>query len=199
MSSSNKTIPKDLDFETFRTLSKFDEPTARNLFDTCKIKIYFNEIFFDLIYFTLFYLDKSENGLLTREKLINLNELTDCFLTHDWGIDQYGRNNHDRVSRINEDLKKRGFITWFDSDRMIGNIVAQMTSGIDNCQFVIVFITLNYIQKVGGTNSNDNCRIEFNYAQLQLGGSKMIPVVMEERVRDTKTWKGTVGGTMNYY
>ena len=131
---------------------------------------------------------------MTREKFINLNELTDCFLTHDWGTDQYGRNNHDRVARINEDLKKRGFITWFDSDRMIGNIVAQMTSGIDNCQFVIVFITLNYIQKVGGTNTNDNCQIEFGYAQRRLGASKMISVVMEERVRNPNSWIGAVGG-----
>jgi hypothetical protein len=41
------------------------------------------------------------------------------FLTHDWGDkDELGRNNHDTVSRINEALKSRGLVTWFDSDRM---------------------------------------------------------------------------------
>jgi len=42
------------------------------------------------------------------------------FLTHDWGKDTEGRDNHKRVSRINVALQKRGIITWFDEDRMEG-------------------------------------------------------------------------------
>ena len=49
-------------------------------------------------------------------------EGTDCFLTHAWGKDMLGRDNHERVSRINSELKKRGISVWFDSERMIGNI-----------------------------------------------------------------------------
>ena len=44
----------------------------------------------------------------------------DAFLTHDWGTDSLGRKNHDRVAAINVALKKRGVVTWFDSDRMTG-------------------------------------------------------------------------------
>ena len=48
------------------------------------------------------------------------------FLTHDWGKDAEGRDNHKRVSKINKALKERGLITWFDEDRMEGSIVDAM-------------------------------------------------------------------------
>ena len=44
----------------------------------------------------------------------------DAFLTHDWGTDSLKRKNHERVAAINVALKKRGVVTWFDSDRLDG-------------------------------------------------------------------------------
>ena len=35
-----------------------------------------------------------------------------AFLSHDWGRDGSGRNNHARVSIINDMLKKKGIVTW---------------------------------------------------------------------------------------
>eukprot|EP01147_Barroeca_monosierra_P006758 gene6758-378_t len=32
----------------------------------------------------------------------------DIFLSHDWGTDQEGRNNHDRVAMLNTMLKAHG-------------------------------------------------------------------------------------------
>ena len=115
------------------------------------------------------------------------------FLAHNWGEDELGRNNHDRVSRINDRLKVEGLVTWFDSDRMMGNIVKQMTAGIDNTHVVVVFITKDYVEKVGGFNSNDNCQIEFEYAFRFKTRAMMLPVVMESRMRNTACWKGQVG------
>jgi hypothetical protein len=40
------------------------------------------------------------------------------FLTHDWGIDELDRANHERVAAINKELKSMGFVTWFDSDKI---------------------------------------------------------------------------------
>jgi hypothetical protein len=34
------------------------------------------------------------------------------FLTHDWGQDEKGEDNHAYVSRINDALKAEGFETW---------------------------------------------------------------------------------------
>ena len=50
----------------------------------------------------------------------------DAFLTHDWGDDELGRSNHARVAEVNRLLKAAGFVTWFDEDRMQGDIVSQI-------------------------------------------------------------------------
>jgi hypothetical protein len=114
----------------------------------------------------------------------------DVFLTHDWGDDLQGRNNHSRVSAINDALKKRGFVTWFDSDRMQGHIVQQMCKGIDDSTLVVVFVTKRYISKC--VNVDDNCCKEFGYAAKRKGVARLLPVVMESETRDQRSWSGPV-------
>lgn len=79
---------------------------------------------------------------------------TDAFLTHDWGKDEFGRDNHTRVSAINDGLKAMGIVAWFDSDRMEGNIVEQMCDGVENTNVIVVFNTQRYMGKVGSDNHN---------------------------------------------
>ena len=86
----------------------------------------FREVAEDKFDLGLFETYKDADDTISYETLQRLNQLTDCFLTHDWGKDELGRDNHQRVLKINAYLKNRGLITWFDSDRMIGEIVAQM-------------------------------------------------------------------------
>ena len=118
---------------------------------------------------------------------------TDLFLSHNWGKDELDRNNHDRVSTIKEELKILSYQTWFDEERMRGDIVNQMADGIEGTQGVIVFITKKYLDKVTGQRANDNCRLEFDYAARTKTSEKMIAVVMEKDMRDTSKWKRSVG------
>ena len=118
---------------------------------------------------------------------------TDIFLSHNWGEDGSGRDNHYRVSLINKELKKLGFKPWFDEEQMYGNIVTQVASGIEDCKGVIVFITKRYESKVGGMNRFDNCQREFNYAVRLKTRLKMIPVVMEQDMTDQGRWQGNIG------
>jgi len=107
-----------------------------------------------------------------------------------------GRNNHKRVSAINNALKGEGITTWFDDEKLNGDIVRQMTSGIDNAKIVIVFLTQTYIDKVRGESRkgiNDNCKIEFEYAVRKKTGDNMISVVMEHCCKDQSKWDGAVG------
>ena len=125
--------------------------------------------------------------------------LWDCFLTHDWGNDELKRNNHQRVGKINEALKKRGYKTWFDEEMMVGNINKVMTNGIEGSKTVIAFITNRYLEKVNGDGEqgdDDNCKFEFDYADRRKGNSAMYPVVMEPRCRDPRSWTGIVGGKL---
>ena len=55
------------------------------------------------------------------------------------------------------------------------------------------------MEKVNGTGPNgsdDNCKLEFDYACLRKGTANMIAVVMEPSMRSTKGWVGVVGGVL---
>ena len=118
---------------------------------------------------------------------------TDVFLSHDWGKDEYGRDNHQRVSLINDELKARGYITWFDVEKLAGNVDVEMAQGIEQSEGVIAFITRRYYEKVNGENARDNCQNEFQHASEIKTRAKIVPVVMEESMRDATPWKGLVG------
>ena len=113
---------------------------------------------------------------------------TDIFLSHNWGDDKHGRNNHERVAIINKKLNELGYKTWLDEKQMYGNIQKRMAEGIENTQGVLVFVTKKYQEKVNQTdNPNDNCLLEFNHATDKVTTSKMIAIVME---KDTTEWTG---------
>lgn len=118
---------------------------------------------------------------------------TDIFLSHNWGEDDSGRDNHYRVSLINKELKKLGYQTWFDADIMTGDIIKQMSQGIERTKGVLVFITQRYLEKVTGEDSGDNCKLEFEYASRNKTSSKMIAVVMEKCMSNSRKWTGSVG------
>lgn len=118
---------------------------------------------------------------------------TDCFLSHNWGKN---KNNHEGVKMVNEALKRRGWKTWFDENKIDGNIRYKMAEGIDNTKCVVVFITKEYREKVNGLDMTDNCKYEFTYAMNQLGSQNMIPIIMESEMKDTKKWKGELGAAL---
>ncbi|XP_063682406.1 uncharacterized protein LOC134817197 [Bolinopsis microptera] len=119
--------------------------------------------------------------------------MTDFFLSHDWGTDEVGRNNHDRVGKVNDKLKEMEFETWFDQDKLSGNIMDQMAKGIETSKVVLVFLTRNYVSKVTGDNASDNCKLEFNHAARVLTSANLLPVVMESSMTNTSDWKGSIG------
>ena len=114
-------------------------------------------------------------------------------LSHNWGKDDSGRDNHYRLSLINKELKKIGYQTWFDADRMTGDIVKQMSQGIEQTKGVLVFITRRYLEKVIDEDSSDNCKLEFEYATRNKTSSKMIAVIMEKSMSNSREWTGSVG------
>eukprot|EP00290_Baffinella_frigidus_P011452 CAMPEP_0180141772 /NCGR_PEP_ID=MMETSP0986-20121125/15136_1 /TAXON_ID=697907 /ORGANISM="non described non described, Strain CCMP2293" /LENGTH=466 /DNA_ID=CAMNT_0022084747 /DNA_START=199 /DNA_END=1595 /DNA_ORIENTATION=+ len=121
------------------------------------------------------------------------------FLTHDWGTDEHGRDNHARVKRVYHRLKELGVSAWFDEVQMDGDINGTMTEGIDKSTTVGVFVTDRYIAKASGrgeSGANDNCKFEFDYALNQKGVESMIVLVMEKRCKNSKQWTGTVGGKL---
>lgn len=113
------------------------------------------------------------------------------FLSHDWKT----AGNHERIRNLNDTLRGRRVVTWFDEDDMpVGsNITECMSRGIDGSEYFVAFLTRNYIDKVAGPVAKDNCKKEFQYAELTKGAEKMIAVVMEPELLDPSTWNGPVG------
>jgi hypothetical protein len=73
----------------------------------------------------------------------------------------FRRDNHARVEKINSLLKAAGMRTWFDADRMEGDIARAMTQAIDSSAVVVCFVTRNYLGKVAGEGAKglgDACK-----------------------------------------
>jgi hypothetical protein len=120
---------------------------------------------------------------------------TDGLLAHDWG-EKPDYLNHGRVTIVYEELTKLGLKLWFDKFDMAGNLRNEMTTGIETTNCVLVFITGRYQDKVNSLNPEDNCYFEFNYACFRLTSKRIIPVVMDPGMRDTKKWKGRLAAEL---
>lgn len=118
-------------------------------------------------------------------------------MTHNWA-----NGNHERVSRINQALVRRGFITWFDEQRMMTELIqAQMLEGIDGSCTILVFITETYESKVNSKNLRDNCFYEFNASSNHDLANFRIGIAMEEKMLNPNNWqwgllKGGIGGQL---
>jgi len=133
------------------------------------------------------------SGLLSAaSNMILRGESTDVFLSHNWGLDEEGRDNHLRVRAIAKGLRKRGLSTWLDEEKLEGPLLEQLSEAIDSSRIVLVFVTQMYLQKVGRGRSSDNCKLEFKYAARRREGM-LIPCVMEPSLLDTRDWSGPVG------
>ena len=112
------------------------------------------------------------------------------FLTHTWVKDELNRDNHQRVGIVNQLLKEQGYETWFDEEKMIGHVDSLMAEGIDESDILLVFLTKVYMEKVAA-KKHDNCKAEFTYAANR--GKKMISIIMEPCMKDTRQWIGPIG------
>ena len=145
----------------------------------------------------LFQRMKNERGMVSSAALQVEARKTHVFLSHCWGEDEHGRDNHQRVGKVNAWLQKHKVIPWYDVEQMEGNVMQRMAEGIDNTCIVLVFVTKQYIEKVAGKGpkgQNDSCSMEFNYAVNR--GVKMLAIVHDKGCRNPKTWTGPVGLSM---
>ena len=122
-----------------------------------------------------------------------------AFVTHDWGVDGEGRDNHERVIAVARALEKAGLRVWLDEQEMRGDVNQQMTDGIDDSACLLAFITKRYLLKAGGkgpNGDNDNCKLEFDYGLRRKKVENFVVAVMERGCMDPNEWQGVVGGKL---
>ena len=118
------------------------------------------------------------------------------FLSHNWGTAP-AFANHAIVLGLHEQLVARGVKAWIDRDQLHGNVCDAMTKGIDSSRCVVVFLTKEYIDKVGKTTA-DNCKSEFLYAMKRRGVQSVLVVVLDSSCCDQSLWHGPVGFYLNH-
>lgn len=118
-----------------------------------------------------------------------------AYLSYAKAPDELGRDNQDRVGRINDLLQSSGFHTCFDADQMDGDSPEEMCTHIEQSAAVCVFITEAYLVNAAGKGdkgADDASKKEFEYACQVRGVKRLVPVVMEPRCRNPGKWRGAV-------
>ncbi len=113
----------------------------------------------------------------------------DVFISHDWGKDENGTDNHERCVKIAKQLEEMGLRVFIDEVNMQGNIYDAISRGIDRSRCIMICITKRYMEKVNGNDTQDNCRLEFDYA-LDQKPDNILPVIMESDMADRSDWTG---------
>ena len=54
------------------------------------------------------------------EKIVN--QAKDVFMSHNWGKDESGRDNHARVVKMAKHFESKGIKCWIDEKEMTGDI-----------------------------------------------------------------------------
>jgi len=119
----------------------------------------------------------------------------DVYISHTWGKDDAGRDNHARAKHLNASLRSLGFTTWFDDEQMQGNIHSEMARGIEGSVVILICVTQHYMKMVAD-NADSNCKFEFGYAMRKRTTLNMMPIVMEESMANTSMWRGSLGMTL---
>lgn len=119
------------------------------------------------------------------------------FISYSWGQDTIDRDNQQRVLQLSNALRCTCKVeVWIDTECMHGSLTQSMCRGIDNCDIVLVCITRAYIDKCN-KSTNDNCKLELNYAYERRGAHCILPVVMENSCTQQSSWDGPVGAYLN--
>ena len=122
-------------------------------------------------------------------KRVVLKEKTNYFLSHAWGNDGLGRDNHHRVVSVGKLLMKAGFRVFLDEDNMTGEIKNTMALAISETDVFLVFLTERYVDRIEDDMEN-NCKFEWRSASNHR--KIFYPIVMEEKLLDSSAWGNLV-------
>ena len=112
------------------------------------------------------------------------------FLSHKWGNQH---QNHRKVLQIYEQLLALGLKSenvWIDQQELSGgdSLVTEITNAVVDSDILILFITRDYMEAYNADKRSDLCWFELNTAIMK--NIKILPVLMDEGMKDVRTWTG---------
>jgi len=145
------------------------------------------------------------DGVMSRDKLLELAQTTDCFLSFDEEDEAVVK----AVTGINSFLQSKGLITWYSTDRCGANEGGggrnsriPICGNIDRTRSFIFFLSRGYAERVCSPTTDtagDRCFTEFNYALRRKFPDKMVPVILDAAYSSSSssssssTWPGILG------
>lgn len=119
------------------------------------------------------------NGKVSRARMLEVISNTDYYLSHEWGIDNEGRNTSDRVRKIHEYLFSKGLFATFDEGQISGMSYFDMVKNrIHKAQCVILCMTERYFYQLQSSIVNSS-QLEFYECMNKRDHRIVIPLVME--------------------
>jgi hypothetical protein len=134
----------------------------------------------------------SDDGILSKEKLLYLIHQSDVFLSYHDGKDQAGRDIAPRILKLAEALKAKQLVVNLSVEQN-ADVRDKAIPAIENARTVVVFLSQSYITKVSGRHGRSRSKVEFGLAVRRKGASQIIPVILEDGCADSSTWKGPIG------
>lgn len=120
------------------------------------------------------------NGKISRQRILEIVSMTDCYLSHEWGIDKEGRNTSERVQKIGKFLQSKGLYTTFDEGQVKGNISFDaIKERIRNSQCVILCMTERYYYQARSSVTNPT-KVEFEEIMNNKDLRTLVPVILEK-------------------
>jgi hypothetical protein len=112
------------------------------------------------------------------------------FISHTWETEPEIK---DSVSELNHRLKEMGIETWFHDERIsAGNISDQIAKGIEESVVFLICVTRKYADQVA-QDETLLPKLELNHAWNIRKAPFILPVVLEEDMKDRSKWKGSMG------
>eukprot|EP00440_Ansanella_granifera_P015043 gb/GFBE01016352.1/.p1 GENE.gb/GFBE01016352.1/~~gb/GFBE01016352.1/.p1 ORF type:complete len:832 (+),score=114.44 gb/GFBE01016352.1/:1-2496(+) len=110
-----------------------------------------------------------------------------CFISHNWGKDSRGRDNHLRVLQIARALQRHGLQVFLEDweAHNYNSADEAMVDGMRRSAVALVFVTKTYIDKIEDGKIDDDCVAQFNLAKR---APSIIPVVMEPELTKSTKW-----------
>jgi hypothetical protein len=109
-------------------------------------------------------------------------------VSHDWGADTLGRDNHARVQRVCDSLRNAGVSIAMDGSETSKDYMVRMQNEVEEADCLIVFLTAPYLRRLHAGKFQDPCKFVFEYGLRCLGAEKVVVVVMEESAADHSRW-----------
>lgn len=156
---------------------------------------------------------EDKEGYIPRRLYLELIGAVDLFFSYELGFDNTGNSIKERVLRVIQYCKKLGYTSW-DLQKQTEPILKSSSSPvvspstctikttteidiqgvINRSQIVLIFITKPYLDSIAGKNDSNICKKSFHYIQFNKSSSKVITILMDSNLKDSKKlWYGPAG------